>query len=93
MVEFGLNFDAPLVFFDYSLGNRKSESNAFGLGGEKRIEDAIKQTLFDPGSLIFHGYGQEGPHRDMVGHDVNYLSYAGVLDLIGGYWRSPITPS
>ncbi len=29
------------------------------------------------------GYGQTGPYRDKAGHDVNYLSVAGVLDLIG----------
>jgi crotonobetainyl-CoA:carnitine CoA-transferase CaiB-like acyl-CoA transferase len=29
------------------------------------------------------GYGQTGPMRDAAGHDVNYLSYAGVLGLSG----------
>jgi crotonobetainyl-CoA:carnitine CoA-transferase CaiB-like acyl-CoA transferase len=29
------------------------------------------------------GYGQTGPYRDRAGHDVDYLAYAGVLDLIG----------
>jgi len=29
------------------------------------------------------GYGQDGPYRDRAGHDVNYLGYAGVLDIIG----------
>jgi len=29
------------------------------------------------------GYGQTGPMWDRVGHDVNYLSISGVLDLIG----------
>jgi crotonobetainyl-CoA:carnitine CoA-transferase CaiB-like acyl-CoA transferase len=29
------------------------------------------------------GYGQDGPMRDVPGHDVNYLSYAGVLGLSG----------
>jgi len=29
------------------------------------------------------GYGQNGPFRDRVGHDVNYLSFAGVLNLMG----------
>jgi crotonobetainyl-CoA:carnitine CoA-transferase CaiB-like acyl-CoA transferase len=29
------------------------------------------------------GYGQTGPMRDVPGHDVNYLSYAGVLGLCG----------
>jgi crotonobetainyl-CoA:carnitine CoA-transferase CaiB-like acyl-CoA transferase len=38
------------------------------------------------------GYGQNGPFRDRVGHDVNYLSYAGVLDLIGEKDRPPSIP-
>ena len=38
------------------------------------------------------GYGQDGPFRDRVGHDANYLSYAGVLDLIGEADRPPAIP-
>ena len=38
------------------------------------------------------GYGQDGPFRDRVGHDANYLSYAGVLDLIGEKDRPPSIP-
>jgi crotonobetainyl-CoA:carnitine CoA-transferase CaiB-like acyl-CoA transferase len=38
------------------------------------------------------GYGQNGPFRDRVGHDANYLSYAGVLDLIGEKDRPPSIP-
>jgi crotonobetainyl-CoA:carnitine CoA-transferase CaiB-like acyl-CoA transferase len=38
------------------------------------------------------GYGQNGPFRDRVGHDANYLSYAGVLDLIGEKNRPPSIP-
>ena len=29
------------------------------------------------------GYGQGGPYSGMTGHDINYISLAGVLDLIG----------
>lgn len=29
------------------------------------------------------GYGQNGPYRDWAGHDMNYLSIAGVMDQIG----------
>jgi crotonobetainyl-CoA:carnitine CoA-transferase CaiB-like acyl-CoA transferase len=29
------------------------------------------------------GYGQDGPYRDKVGHDINYLGYAGVLGVSG----------
>ena len=38
------------------------------------------------------GYGQNGPYRNRVGHDVNYLSFAGVLDLIGEPDRPPSIP-
>ena len=35
------------------------------------------------------GYGQDGPMRDVPGHDVNYLSYAGVLGLCGRNGEPP----
>ena len=38
------------------------------------------------------GYGQSGPFRDRVGHDANYLSYAGVLNLVGEAGRPPSIP-
>ena len=38
------------------------------------------------------GYGQDGPFRNRVGHDANYLSYAGVLNLIGEPDRPPSIP-
>ena len=38
------------------------------------------------------GYGQEGPYAGIPGHDVNYLSIAGVLDLIGEKDRPPSIP-
>jgi len=38
------------------------------------------------------GYGQDGPFRDIAGHDVNYLSFAGILDIIGEKDRTPCIP-
>jgi crotonobetainyl-CoA:carnitine CoA-transferase CaiB-like acyl-CoA transferase len=38
------------------------------------------------------GFGQNGPFRERVGHDANYLSFAGVLDLIGEAHRPPSIP-
>jgi crotonobetainyl-CoA:carnitine CoA-transferase CaiB-like acyl-CoA transferase len=38
------------------------------------------------------GYGQTGSYRNEAGHDVNYLSVAGVLDLIGEKDRPPSIP-
>jgi crotonobetainyl-CoA:carnitine CoA-transferase CaiB-like acyl-CoA transferase len=38
------------------------------------------------------GYGQDGPYRDLVGHDLNYLGIAGALELMGERGRPPIVP-
>jgi crotonobetainyl-CoA:carnitine CoA-transferase CaiB-like acyl-CoA transferase len=38
------------------------------------------------------GYGQDGPYRDRVGHDINYLGFAGVLEFIGPAGGAPIVP-
>ncbi len=38
------------------------------------------------------GYGQTGPYKDKAGHDINYLSAAGVLDLIGKPGQPPNIP-
>lgn len=38
------------------------------------------------------GYGQTGPSAARAGHDVNYLSMAGVLGLIGEKGRPPVIP-
>ena len=38
------------------------------------------------------GYGQDGPYRERVGHDVNYLAAAGILDLIGPADGPPSIP-
>src|SRR3989441_725968 len=37
------------------------------------------------------GFGQDGPYRDYPAHDMNYLSLAGVLGLIGEPGRKPLT--
>ena len=39
------------------------------------------------------GYGQDGPYRDLAGHDINYLGYAGVLDQIGCEGGDPALPN
>lgn len=36
------------------------------------------------------GYGQDGPYRDIAGHDINYLGYAGVLDGTGHVGGPPV---
>lgn len=36
------------------------------------------------------GYGQTGPYRDRVGHDINYLGVAGVMSLSGEPGGEPV---
>ena len=38
------------------------------------------------------GYGQDGPYRNLVGHDVNYMGYAGALSVTGPQAGAPLTP-
>lgn len=47
-------------------------------------------------SLIYcaiTGYGQTGPYSSKPGHDINYISYAGLLELMGETDRKPIIPA
>lgn len=39
------------------------------------------------------GYGQTGPYKDKPGHDINYLSYAGLLHVMGEKDRKPVIPA
>ncbi len=38
------------------------------------------------------GYGQDGPYKNMVGHDINYLSFGAVLGLTGELNGKPVIP-
>ncbi len=38
------------------------------------------------------GYGQDGPYSQMAGHDINYISFAGALGLIGPEGGRPAIP-
>jgi len=38
------------------------------------------------------GYGQDGPYRDLPGHDLNYISIPGILSLIGQRDGPPTIP-
>ncbi len=40
----------------------------------------------------FSGYGQDGPYRELPGHDLNYISVAGALGLIRGKDGAPAQP-
>ena len=38
------------------------------------------------------GYGQSGPYRDLVGHDINYIAMGGLLGLNGPAGGAPVIP-
>lgn len=38
------------------------------------------------------GYGQNGPNRDLVGHDLNYIATAGALSILGRPGSLPTIP-
>lgn len=38
------------------------------------------------------GYGQSGPNRDVVGHDINYIAAAGLLGTLGPRGERPVIP-
>lgn len=38
------------------------------------------------------GYGQTGPYRDLAGHDLNYIGFAGILALCGEPDCKPVIP-
>jgi len=38
------------------------------------------------------GYGQTGPYRDLVGHDINYMGYGGALSMTGAREGPPVVP-
>ena len=38
------------------------------------------------------GYGQDGPYRDIVGHDINYVGYGGVISMTGQPDGPPVVP-
>jgi crotonobetainyl-CoA:carnitine CoA-transferase CaiB-like acyl-CoA transferase len=38
------------------------------------------------------GFGQDGPYRDMVGHDINYISFGGLLHMTGNAGGAPVLP-
>jgi crotonobetainyl-CoA:carnitine CoA-transferase CaiB-like acyl-CoA transferase len=68
-------------------GFRPGVVDRLGVGYE-----AVRRARPDVIYCSITGYGQDGPFRDRAGHDVNYLSQAGVLGLIGEADRPPSIP-
>ena len=68
---------------------------SFRPGVMDRLGIGFEQLSADNPRLVFcaiSGYGQTGPYRLRAGHDINYIGYAGVLDMIGERGRGPVVP-
>ncbi|MFC4559847.1 CaiB/BaiF CoA transferase family protein [Virgibacillus kekensis] len=57
--------------------------------------DYKKLKVINPGLVYcaITGFGQTGPYATMPGHDINYLSYAGLLNLMGEQGGKPVIPA
>lgn len=68
-------------------GNRPGVLDRLGCGWE---ECRRRRPQVSYGSIT--GFGLDGPYRDRVAHDVNYLSYAGALSGLADREGRPIAP-
>ncbi len=68
-------------------GFRPGVVDRLGVGYE-RIAEVNPRIVY----CSLSGYGQTGPYRDMVGHDINYISIGGALSMIGRPGAKPAIP-
>ena len=68
-------------------GFRPGVMERLGAGCEK-IRSLNPRTIY----CSVSGYGQNGPYSQMAGHDINYISVAGALGLIGEQDGKPAIP-
>jgi alpha-methylacyl-CoA racemase len=68
-------------------GFRPGVMERLGLGYAV-LNDANPRLIY----VALTGYGSEGPHALLAGHDVNYLAMSGVLDLIRSEDGVPVIP-
>lgn len=68
-------------------GFRPGVAERLGIGYE-----AVRAVKPDIVYASLSGYGQDGPYRDFVGHDINYQGLAGIIDLTGAHDGPPVIP-
>ena len=54
--------------------------------------DALKKRNSRLVYCSITGYGQDGPYREMAGHDVNYVGFGGAMGVIGSKGGPPVMP-
>jgi len=74
---------ADVLFETY----RPGAMDRLGLGYQK-IKEVNPKIIYCSGT----GYGQSGPYRFKAGHDINYISIAGILGMTGMHTGRPVIP-
>jgi len=54
--------------------------------------ESLRQIKSDIVAISLSGFGQDGPYREVAGHDINYQSMAGILHLTGDRDGPPRIP-
>lgn len=56
--------------------------------GYERLAETNSRLIY----CSLSGYGQDGPYRERVGHDLNFIGLTGLLDLTGAHDGPPTIP-
>jgi crotonobetainyl-CoA:carnitine CoA-transferase CaiB-like acyl-CoA transferase len=94
-VTLNLKADEGREIFRKLAGTADVVVEGFRPGVVKRLGvDYDSLSAANPGLVYcsISGYGQTGPMRDTAGHDINYISYAGVLGACGRKGEPPTLP-
>jgi crotonobetainyl-CoA:carnitine CoA-transferase CaiB-like acyl-CoA transferase len=68
-------------------GFRPGVTKRLGIDYET-LKEINKQIIY----CAITGYGQNGPYRDLVGHDINYISQGGAVDIMSQPGAHPPIP-
>ena len=72
--------------FDKLVGTSDAVLEGFSPGVVKRLKvdyQTVKKINPEIVYCSLSGYGQDGPYRDLPGHDINYIAVAGALSAMG----------
>ncbi|WP_254525735.1 CaiB/BaiF CoA transferase family protein [Natrinema caseinilyticum] len=83
-VTIDLKDDAGLEAFYELIADADAVIEQFRPGVAERLEvgyESVREHNPDVVYCSLSGYGQDGPYRNRVGHDLNYASVAGLVDM------------